>query len=420
VTPDEERARDIFRELIEIDTTDETGDVTVAAGAVAARFLDAGFDADDVVVAGAHPKKHNLVARLRGNGAHAPLLLLAHLDVVAAPREQWSVEPFKFLERDGHYYGRGTTDDKAMAALWVATLLRIKASGLHLSRDLILALTADEEGGSHNGVKWLLAHRPELVRAEFGLNEGGYGRIRDGQRIANQIQASEKTPVFFELVATGQAGHSSLPPSDSAIVRLAAAVAKVTALRFPAELSEVTRSFFERMGEDVSDLEKLSANPYYAGLLRNTAVVTRLSAGVGDNVVPQEARALVDCRLLPGADPLQVRETLIRTIDDPKVEVRIRPGAPPAPASPLRDDLVHAVERISEELWPGVPVMPVMSIGATDSAHFRRAGTPMYGVSGLFLDVNDTRAHGPDERVLVQSFHEAQEFLYRLVTALAT
>jgi acetylornithine deacetylase/succinyl-diaminopimelate desuccinylase-like protein len=410
--------REIFRELIEIDTTDDTGDVTRASRAMAARLWDAGIPPHDIVVAGPHPKKHNLVARLRGDGAREPLLLLAHIDVVGAPREEWSVDPFKLTERDGHYYGRGTTDDKAMAALWIATILRLRAAGHVLKRDIIVALTADEEGGSHNGVKWLLAERPDLVRAEFGLNEGGYGRIRDGQRIANQIQASEKTPVFFELIASGQAGHSSLPPADSAITRLAAAIQRVAELRFPLELSEVTRSFFERMGETGS-VEQLAQNPYYRGLLSNTCAVTRLDAGHEDNVIPQGAKALVDCRLLPGADPDAVRRTIIGAIDDEQVEVRARPGAPPAPPSPLRADLVAAVEQITAEMWPGVPVMPVMSIGATDSAHLRRAGIPMYGVSGLFLDVNDARAHGPDERVLVQSFHEAGEFLFRLVSALA-
>ncbi len=419
MTNDRDLARDIFRELIEIDTTDETGDVTEAARAVVRRLSAAGLPDDDVLIIGPHPRKHNVVARLRGDGSKEPMILLAHLDVVAAPAEQWSVDPFTFLERDGHYYGRGTTDDKAMCALWIATFFRLRRENAPLKRDIILVLTADEEGGAHNGAKWLLEKRASLVQAEFGLNEGGYGRIRDGKRIANQIQASEKTPVFFELVAQGTAGHSSLPPSNSAIVRLAAAVAKVTSYTFPIEPSEITSEFFARMGE-VAPPETLVANPYYAGLLRNTAVVTRLDAGVGDNVVPQEAKALVDCRLLPGADIEAVRAQLVAAINDDRVEVRKKFGATPAPASPLREDLVSAVETISNTMWPGVPVMPVMSIGATDSAHFRRAGMPMYGVSGLFLDVNDTRAHGPDERVLVESFHDAQEFLYRLVYSLAS
>jgi acetylornithine deacetylase/succinyl-diaminopimelate desuccinylase-like protein len=435
--PHRDYARDVFRELLEIDTTDATGDVTRAAEAMAARLRDAGVPADDVLLLGPHAKKRNLVARLRGSGARQPLLLLAHLDVVDAPCEHWTVEPFALTEQDGHYYGRGTTDDKAMAAIWVATLARLAADRVPLDRDVVLALTADEEGGAHNGVQWLLANHPDLVRAAYGLNEGGYGRVRQGRRLSNQVQAGEKTPVFFELVAHGTGGHSSLPPADSAITRLADALRRVADLRMPLAPSEVTRAFFARMAEsetgaladDMRALgdpasgaevaERLARVPYFAGLLRTTCVATRVEAGVGDNVLPQSARAVLDCRLLPGTAVDDVRRRLVEAIGDERVSVRPLTDVAPAPPSPLLPELMDAVERITAELWPGVPVIPSISVGATDSAHFRRAGTPMYGVSGLFLDVDDTRAHGPDERVGVEAFHESQEFLHRLARSLA-
>jgi acetylornithine deacetylase/succinyl-diaminopimelate desuccinylase-like protein len=426
--------RDIFRELLEIDTTRET---TTAARAMAARLAAAGIPAHDIVIDGPHPDKQNLVARLRGSGARKPILLLAHLDVVGVEREHWTVDPFALTENDGHYYGRGTSDDKAMAAIWIATLARLCAERATLDRDVIVALTADEEGGSHNGARWLANERRALVDAEFGLNEGGYGRLRDGLRLANQVQASEKTPEFFDVVASGTAGHSSLPGSDNAVVRLAKAIARLAVLEFPVEVSDVTREFFRRMasveaGSVAADMrafaddphntaaaQRLAAVPYFSGLIRTTCTPTAMSGGDGQNVIPATARGVVDCRLLPGATVEQVKSALDAAIDDPRVTVTPRFNLEPAPSSPLRPDLLRTVEEITESLWPGVPVIPVMSIGATDSAHFRRAGIPMYGISGLFLDVNDTRAHGHDERILVGSFHESAEFLYRLVYSVA-
>lgn len=427
-------ARDIFRELIEIDTTTAT---TEAAEAVAARLRAAGLPAEDVRVVGPRADKQNLVARLRGTGARAPLLMLAHLDVVEARPEEWTVEPFRLLEQDGFFYGRGTTDDKAMAAIWVANLVRYLAEGFRPERDLVLALTADEEGGDHNGAQWLLDNARELVEAEFGLNEGGYGRIKNGRRISNTVQASEKVYQDFVLEARGRGGHSSLPTPDNAIYHLAGALSRLAMHEFPARLSEVARAFFERMADiesgqtaddmravlrtppDAEALARLSRLPQYNGVLRTTCAATRVDAGQTNNTIPQTARAVLNCRILPGEPPDEVLAALRELLATDRVEVRPMMEPKPSPPSPLTPEILAPIERLTGEMWPGVPVVPVMGIGATDSLRFRQAGIPVYGVSGIFLDVDDVRAHCPDERILVQSFHEGQEFLYRLVRELA-
>ena len=433
-----QRLVEVFRELIEIDTTDATGSNAPAAEAMAARLRAAGLPEEDLHLVGPEARKVNLVARLRGTGRRGPLLLLAHLDVVDARPEEWTTPPFAFVERDGHYHGRGTTDDKAMAAIWVANLARYLEEGFRPDRDLILALTADEEGGPHNGASWLLENRRELVDAVMGLNEGGYGRARHGRYVSNVVQASEKVYVDFALEATGHAGHSSAPTPDNSIYHLAAALSRLAAFHFPVKLSEVTRSFFEKMADieapevgadmrailrdppDAEALGRLSAVPYYNGLLRTTAVATRLEAGITNNTIPQTARAIVNCRLLPGESAEEVRETLERVVADARVTVTPLAPPKPSPPSPLTREIMEPVERLTAEMWPGVPVVPVMGIGATDSLRFRQAGIPMYGVSGIFLDIDDVRAHAPDERIGVRAFHEGAEFLYRLVRELSS
>ena len=431
-------ARDVFAELIAIDTTDSAGDVTVAAQAVARRLQEAGFAEEDVTVVGPHPRKMNLVARLRGTGARGPLLMLAHLDVVAADPAEWSTDPFALVERDGFFYGRGTTDQKAMASLWAANLVRMRREGIIPDRDLVLVLTADEEGGEHNGARWLTENRRDLVDAAMGINEGGFGRMRAGRRISNNLQASEKVYLDLELTARGTAGHSSYPDPDNAIYHLAAALGRVAAHQFPVQLGEVARAFFERMSRieagpladdmrallagaaDDAAIARLGRNPQYLGMMRNTWTATRLDAGHANNTIPLTARAIVNCRLLPGESPEAVERTMREVVADERVTVRQVAPARPSPPSPLTPEVMDAVERITAEMWPGVPVVPVMGIGATDSLYFRQAGIPTYGVSGIFLDVDDVRAHAPDERISVQSYFEGQEFLYRLVRALST
>ena len=427
-------ARDLLRELIEINTTESVG-TTTAAEAMAARLEAAGFPDADVRVVGPNDRKKNLVTRLRGSGARRPLLLLAHLDVVDARREDWSMDPFAFTERDGYYYGRGTTDDKAQAAIWIANLIRYRQERFVPDRDLIVALTADEEGGDANGVRWLLANHRELIDAEFCLNEGGGGQIIDGRYVLNELQASEKVYQSFRLEVTDSGGHSSLPTQANAIHRLARGLSRLGEFEFPVQLNAVTRAFFERSaqlqtGEVAADMaavvrdppdagaaRRLSQTPFFNAQLRTTCTPTQLQGGHAENALPQLARAIVNCRMLPGSNPADVQRTLEKVIGDPQIGISPVAQATPSAASPLRPDLMEPLERITREMWR-VPVVPVMLTGATDGLFLRNAGVPTYGVSGVFEDIKDVRAHGRDERIGIKQFHEASEFLYRLVKAL--
>ncbi len=440
LNPHDRLARHIFRELVEINTTDSVGDNTKAAEAMAARLKAAGFPDADVRVLGPHPRKGNLVARLRGPGKGKPILLLAHLDVVEARKEDWSpdLDPFRFVERDGLFYGRGTTDDKAMAAIWIANLIRYKQEGLVPDRDLIVALTSDEEGGDHNGVDWLLQNHRALIEADYCLNEGGGGDLRNGRRLANNVQAAEKVYLSFRLEVTNPGGHSSLPVKDNAIFHLAAGLARLAEYDFPVKLSEVTRGYFARLaatetGETAADMKAVAqptpdpaavtrlsgSSAWFNALMRTTCVATRLEGGHADNALPQMARATVNCRMLPGADPKEVEQTLVRVLGNDKIKVRPTGRPRPSAPSPLRPDVMGPIERVTNEMWPGVPVIPTMSTGATDGLYLRNAGIPVYGVDGIFTDVDDVRAHGRDERLGVKEFYEGREFLYRLVKTLA-
>ena len=435
---DDRLARDIYRELIEINTTDSVGDTTKAAEAMAARLRTAGFPETDIHVLGPNPRKGNLVARYRGAGRRKPLLLLAHLDVVEARREDWSVDPFKFLERDGFFWGRGATDDKAMAAAWIATLIRYRQERYVPDRDLIVALTADEEAGDFNGVQWLLANHRELIDAEYALNEGGESQIKDGKYVLNAVQSSEKVYQSFRLEVRNPGGHSSRPVSENAIYRLAQGLTRLSKYEFPIKLNEVTTEYYRRLamlstGQTAADMNavakanpsraaalRLAKSPYDNAMLRTTCVATQLEAGHAENALPQTARAVVNCRILPGESPMEVRATLIRVLDDPKISVSAIAAAATSQPSPLKPEIIGAIDRTSEQMWPGVPVLPVMSTGATDGLYLRNAGIPTYGISGFFEDVDDTRAHGRDERLGVKQFYEGREFLYRLVQALSS
>jgi acetylornithine deacetylase/succinyl-diaminopimelate desuccinylase-like protein len=429
-------AREIYAELIEINTTHSQGDNTAAAQAVATRLLDAGFAEQDVQVLVPAERKGNVVARLRSPAPTArPVLLLAHLDVVEASPWDWSVHPFRFLEREGYFYGRGTTDDKAQAAIWVANMIRMKREGYQPNRDIIMALTADEEGGTHNGVRFLLAEHRELVDAAFVLNEGGGGAIQNGQRIANSVQAAEKVYQTYTLEVVNPGGHSSIPRQDNAINELAAGLMRIAAFQFPVGLNEVTRAYFGQSGSAMTpEQERLvrgllrqppteeavayfSAIPSFNARLRTTCVATRLQAGHADNALPQRAQATVNCRILPGVDPATVLATLNEVVADGRVKITPVAEPTPSPPSPLNEEIMAPIAEVTEAMWPGVKVVPNMSTGATDGLFFRNAGIPVYGVSGLFGDIDDVRAHGRDERMLVSSFYEGLEFLDRLVRA---
>lgn len=429
--------REIYKELIEINTSDSVGSTTQAAEAMAARLKAAGFPAEDVQVL-VHPgnaRKGNLVARLRGNGKQQPVLLLAHLDVVEARKEDWSpdLDPFKLTERDGFFYGRGSVDDKAMAAIFITNLIRYKQEGFKPDRDIIVALTADEEGGRFNGASWLLKNHRELVDAEFGLNEGGGGRERNGKPVYNGVQASEKMSLSFQLEVKNKGGHSSLPAKDNAIYHLAGGLDRLSKFDLPVNLNEVTRAYFERIagvetGKTAADMKsllqptpdpaavsRLSNTAFYNAMMRTTCVATRLEGGHANNALPQTARAVVNCRILPQESAADVQQTLVRALSDDQISVKPMGQAKPSPPSALTPQIMQPIESVTKSLWPGVPVVPLMSTGATDSLYFRQAGIPMYGVSGLFTDIDDIRIHGKDERIGVKQLYDGQEFLYRLV-----
>ncbi len=427
LSPARQLAYDIFKQLIEINTTDSVGNCTEAAEAMAARLKAARFAAEDIHVLGPNPRKGNLVVRMRGTGTRKPILLLAHLDVVEAKREDWSFDPFKFLEQDGYYYGRGTTDDKAMAAIFVANLIRFKQEGFVPDRDIIVALTADEEGGDFNGVDWLLKNHRALLEADFGLNEGGGGAMRGGKKLFNTVQASEKVYQSFRLEVKGKGGHSSRPVvKDNVIYQLADGLQRIAQFNFPVSLNEVTKLYFERganfeSGDTAAAMKTLAKNPAdakaisflsnqaaYNATMRTTCVATMLEAGHAENALPQTARATVNCRILPTETADAIRQTLVKVLNDNRIAITPIREPKPSPPSPLRPDVMTAIERVTNELWPGAAVVPTMSTGATDSLYLRKAGVAMYGTSGIFGDMDDSRAHGRDERIAVQSFFDGQ------------
>ena len=433
--------REIYQELVEINTTDSVGDNTQAAQAMAGRLKSAGFTDIEmqIVVPPGAPKKGNLVARLKGTGAKKPLLLLAHIDVVEAKREDWERDPFKLVEEGGYFYARGSVDDKAMAAIFVANMIRYKKQGYRPDRDLILALTADEELGSTskwNGANWLVKNNRALIDAEFGLNEGGGGELKGGKPLLNRVQAAEKVSVHFRLEVKNPGGHSSRPRPDNAIYELAEGLAKFGKFHFPVKLNETTRIYFSRSAQfqsgqtaddmraiarDTPDPEaaaRLSQSPTYNSTLRTTCVATRLDGGHANNALPQTARATVNCRILPD-DPVDgVMKTIQQVVGDKVTVTRASEPVPSAPSA-LRPEVMGPIEKVTGEFWPGVPVVPAMSTGATDSRFMRNGSIAMYGVSGLFLDQDDNRSHGLNERMPVKSLYDGHEFLYRLVKELA-
>jgi acetylornithine deacetylase/succinyl-diaminopimelate desuccinylase-like protein len=430
-------ARAVFKELVEIDTSQSAGETTAAAEAVAARLRAAGVPAADVQVVGPTAHKKNLVARLRGAGRQRPLLLLAHLDVVDARRADWSTDPFKFIERDGWFYGRGTQDDKGLAALWVAIVARLAREHTPLDRDVILALTADEENGPDNGVTWLLVHERRLIDAELALTEGGTGELRAGKRLAVEVQPAEKSYVTFTIEAKNKGGHSSLPEADNAIVHVAEAAARIHRHIFPLELTPITRAYFQRIADleggalgadlravaaspaDTAAAARLAKVPVYNARLRTTCVPTLMQGGHAENALPQSARVTINCRVLPGHSADEVARELVGVIADPAVELAQIRSMEQSPPSTLPPELTASIERAAGVVWPGTPLLPILMTGATDGRHLRAAGIPCYGMTGLFVDIDDVRAHGRDERLLVRSFIEAHEFLWRLVTGLA-
>jgi acetylornithine deacetylase/succinyl-diaminopimelate desuccinylase-like protein len=445
-------AIDIFKQLIEINTTDSVGSVTAAAEAMAQRFRDAGFPESDIQLLGpsSNDRKKNVVVRLHGSGKHKPVLLIGHLDVVEARREDWTTDPFQFIEKDGYYYGRGTSDMKDGDAIMTATLIRMKKEGYVPSRDIILAMTADEEGGTSNGVDWLIKNHRELIDAEFVLNHDGGGVLADhGKPLMMEVNATEKLYGDFVLTATNPGGHSSLPRPENAIYELADALTRIQHFQFPFELNNITRAYYERQvtmatGQRAADLKamlknppdmeavaRLSKDPLDNSTMHTTCVATRLSGGHANNALPQMAQANVNCRIEPGHTLEEIRLTLEKVVADPKlatpvaaptIKVQFRENTnvlldhgsdrhsyvPPAP----RKEVFDPLEKVVAKMWPGIPVLPNMSTGASDGVYTNAAGMPTYCVSGEQYDRDDIRAHGKDERIGVESFARGVDFYY--------
>jgi acetylornithine deacetylase/succinyl-diaminopimelate desuccinylase-like protein len=438
-------AKAIFKELIEINTTDTPlGNVTTGTTAMQKRFLDAGFAPQDVHLLGPDARKMNLVVRIpaAGTPTEKPVVFLCHMDVVEALRADWSTDPFQFVEKEGYYYGRGTQDMKDSDAALVATFLRLHREGYKPKRDLILALTADEEGGKFNGADWLVTQHRELVDAAFVINpDSGGVELDQGRAVVADVEATEKVYSDFQVTATNRGGHSSIPRADNAIYELTAALSKLAAYSFPFELNEVTRTYFKNLagqekGQTTADIlailasppdltaaARLSASePSFNSNFRTTCVATRLAGGHANNALPQTAEANVNCRIFPGHSPEEIRQQLIGIIGDDKLTVKYVSDAgmvsetaperkamvPPAPIKEVFEPLT----RITQAIWPGTPVTPVMENGASDSIYFAQAGIPCYGYSAIALERDDDRAHGQDERLPVDSYWKSLDFFY--------
>lgn len=446
---DRQLAREILKELIEINTTDSVGNVSAASEAMAKRLRSAGYADSDIFIGGPNDRKKNMVVRLRGTGAKQPVLLIGHLDVVEAHREDWTSDPFQLLEKDGYFYGRGVVDMKGSDAIYVLTMMRLKQEGYRPDRDIILALTADEEGGKSNGVDWLLRNHRDLVDAEFSLNADGGGVVTEkGKPFVVAMGASEKLYADYELEVTNPGGHSSLPTPENAIYRLSDSLVRLQNYKFPFELNDVTRAFFEQTSKvqtgqtaadmlavtktppDQAAIDRLSKDPFYNSTMHTTCIATRLQAGHANNALPQRATANVNCRILPGHSREQVMNDLIKVVDDPKVSVtlvgngvkvtvlgeREKVAMPPVKLMPA---VMDPLQNIAAEMWPGAPVVPTMGTGATDGVYTNPAGIPTYGVCGLAIDVDDDRSHGRDERLPVESYYTGADFYYRYLKAVA-
>jgi len=444
----------IFKQLIEINTTDTPlGNVTTGAVAMQKRFLDAGFSPDEVHLLGPNPRKQNLVVRIKGmsdggaTGTSKPVLFLCHMDVVEALPKDWHTDPFKFIEKDGYYYGRGTQDMKESDAALVATFLWLHREGYKPQRDLILALTADEEGGFYNGADWLVENHRDLVDAAFVINpDSGGVELENGKPVVADVEATEKVYADFQATAINPGGHSSLPRPDNAIYELTTALDKLAAYSFPFELNGVTRAYFEALSKketgqtaddmrailattpDMAAAARLSAQPGFNSNFRTTCVATRLAAGHANNALPQTAQANVNCRIFPGHSPEQTRQQLIELFGDSKLAVKyvsdsgeVMETAPDrkaiVPPPPL-PEVFGPLTALVNEIWPGTPVTAIMENGASDSIHFAQAGIPCYGFSAIALERGDDRAHGQDERLPVDSYTKSLDFFYAYLKAL--
>ncbi len=446
---DQQLAHDIFQQLVTTNTTHSTGSTRVAAEAMRDRLLKAGFPAGDMEIVGPRDQRLNLVIRYRAaRGAKAkPVMFICHLDVVEAKRSDWTLDPFQLTEKDGFFYGRGTQDVKDSDAALVTSLLLLKRAGFVPKRDIIVALTADEEGGADNGVDWLLKNRPDLVNAGVVINpDAGGVELKDGKAAELDVEATEKLYADFQLVATSAGGHSSLPRPDNPIYEVGDVLARLEKQPFPAELNEVTRAYLlneqktatpERRAliervlatpMDMAAAEELSKDPRMNATLRTTCVATMISGGHAPNALPGSATANVNCRILPGHPPEEVRQHLIGVFADPKLTVNyvdnggaVFPSAPTKGAMappPMREDIMRPLHKVTEAEFGAIPILATMETGASDSIYTLAMGIPSYGISGMGIDEGDDRAHGRDERIRVQSFYNGVAFQWHFMRAL--
>ena len=425
--------RDILKELVEINTSDSAGHTADAAKAVARRLAAAGIPDSDVRILGYDPKHQSLVARYRGRpGGSKPILMMAHLDVVDARKEDWSFDPFEFRELDGYYYGRGSSDNKAGVATLTAMFIRYKQEGFTPDRDLIMVLTADEETTSAS-IKWLIHEHRDLVDADFALNtDGGGGELRDGKPVVFDVQTAEKVFLSFNLEVRNKGGHSSVPEPDNAIYRLAEGLVRLEKFTFPVRLNQTTRAFFQRsattqparIAADMRAVARCRRSCRRAPSVGRYRITTRFSGprasrpglfgGHADNALPQLARATVNCRMPPDDPADKVEAVLRRVVADTAIHFSRVAEPTPSPPSPLRPDVMRPIERLVAQAWPNAVVVPKMSTGEPTGFTPGTRGVPTYGIGAIFERVDDVRAHGRDERAGVKGFHEASQFWYDL------
>ena len=430
-------ARDVLKTMIETNTVHANGTLKLAE-AMVARFHAAGFAPEDVALLAPsdHPTQGNVVVRIHGKGKGRPLLDIVHLDVVEAKPADWTVDPFTLTEKDGYFYGRGTLDIKGDAAALATTLIRMKSEGFVPDRDIIVAFTSDEEGGDSNGVDWLLREHRDLLDAEFALNPDAGGGISKGdKRLYLGFQTSEKTFVTFRAEVTNKGGHSSLPEPDNAIYRLAAGLTRLPKLSFPVHTNATTKAWFGEMaklesGQLRQDMEAMTRTPldpaavkrleghmFYNAMLHTTCVATMLDGGHAENALPQRAGVAIQCRMMPDETEAQTRALIEKTLADPQIKLSVITPAKPGPESPMTPAVMAKMRGVVEQMWPGVPVVPDMDAGASDSKYTRAVGIPTYGTTGIFTDIDDNRAHGRDERIRVNEYYGDVEFTYRELKA---
>jgi acetylornithine deacetylase/succinyl-diaminopimelate desuccinylase-like protein len=437
--PDQAKFRELYKELVETNTTLSVGSCTEAAAKMAARLKAAGFTGQDITLFSTpeHPKDGGLVAVLKGSDAKAkPMLLLAHIDVVEAKREDWTRDPFKLVEENGFFYARGSADDKSMAAIWTDSLIRFKQDGFKPKRTIKMALTCGEETTyAFNGAEWLAKNKPDLIAAQFALNEGGGGRLdAEGKRQLLAVQIGEKATQNYRLETTNPGGHSSRPVPDNAIYELADALKRVQGHEFPVHFNDVSKAFYANtakmlggeMGnamtalvanpQDAAADKIVSADPTFHTMLRTTCVATLLDGGHANNALPQRAGANINCRIAPGETVEGTQETLAKVIGDPKVKISMVPPVRPLAVSPPLDPkLLGPMDTLNKKYFPGVPMTPIMSAGATDGIFLEAIGIPVYGVPGIFGEADGNGAHGLNERIRVRSLYEGRDYLFDLV-----